>query len=189
MDGTLTQPVLDFDRMREEIGITSEPLLEAIASLSDADRARAEAVLHRHEHEAAVTSELQPFACEVLEVLRRLEIPLALMTRNTRASVTSVQQRHDLRFDLIRTREDGVCKPSPQPVFEICCRFSVEPKDAWVVGDYHYDVLCGVAAGCTTALLLDAAATRPTWAGEAHIVIYSLKELLVHMDVHDLELA
>ncbi len=49
LDGTLTVPVLDFGAIREELGLTDEPILEAMARMDAADRARAEAVLDRHE--------------------------------------------------------------------------------------------------------------------------------------------
>ncbi len=69
MDGTLTRPCLDFDRIREEIGV-SEPILEAMQSMSQADLARSEAILERHEALAAANSELQPGAAEVVAAIR-----------------------------------------------------------------------------------------------------------------------
>ncbi len=33
MDGTLTAPFLDFDRIKSEMGIGNQPILEAIAKL------------------------------------------------------------------------------------------------------------------------------------------------------------
>ena len=59
MDGTLTKPQLDFDRIRQEIGLDGVPILEAMEAMSPEERARTEAILHRHEAEAAATSELQ----------------------------------------------------------------------------------------------------------------------------------
>ena len=53
LDGTLTIPVLDFDAMRAEMGLTNEPILEDMERMDADRRAEAEAILQRHEHRAA----------------------------------------------------------------------------------------------------------------------------------------
>ncbi len=178
MDGTLTRPNLDFDRMREEIGVAAGSLLEVIERMPPEDRRRAERILLVHESAAAANSVLQPGAAEVIDAIRAAGMSVALMTRNTRDSVRVFEQRHGIRFDLVRTREDGVVKPSPQPVHEICAALDGRCADAWVIGDFHYDVLCGAAAGARTVLLLDPEEPRPQWAGEADYVIHRLMDLL-----------
>ena len=70
MDGTLTKPQLDFDRIRQEIGLDGVPILEAMEAMSPEERARTEAILHRHEAEAAATSELQLGAARVVSAIR-----------------------------------------------------------------------------------------------------------------------
>lgn len=181
MDGTLTRPMLDFDRIREEIGIAAGPILEAVTSMPPDDRARAEAILLRHEAQAAAESELQPGAGDVVRSIRRAGVPVALMTRNSRESVRAFQERHGLEFDLVRTREDGVVKPSPEPVQFICRRFEAEPQRTWVIGDFHYDLLCANRAGAISVLLLEAPDGPPAWAKEAAHVITDLRALLLLM--------
>lgn len=180
MDGTLTRPCLDFARIREQIGVVG-PILEAMDQMPPEDRARAEAILARHEAVAAANGELQPGAAEVVAAVRAAGVPAVLMTRNSRKSVETLQARHGIAFDMIRTREDGVSKPSPEPVLSICRALGVDPRHAWTVGDYHYDIICGTAAGAVTVLLLDAEAERPDWASEADYVIHELGELLTLM--------
>lgn len=181
MDGTLTRPILDFDLIREEIGLPKEPILEAVMQLPPEDRARAEAILLRHEAVAAAESELQPGAAEVVTAIRDAGIPVALMTRNSRESTRAFQDRHGLAFDLVRTREDGPMKPSPEPVLTICRGLGVEPAATWVVGDFRFDLICANAAGAISVLLVDAEQDRPTWAKEARHVIIDLRELLALM--------
>ncbi len=177
MDGTLTCPILDFDRIREEIGVT-EPILEAMRTMSPAERRRADAILERHEADAAERSELQPDATEVVAAVRSEGIPAVLMTRNSRKSVDTLQARHGLAFDMIWTRESGAMKPSPEPVFSICRALEVEPRDTWTIGDYHHDIVCGAAAGAVTVLLLGNPTGSPAWADDADHVISELRELL-----------
>lgn len=190
MDGTLTHDQFDFDAIRREIGLPDgparRPILESLEQMTDAQRARAEAILHRHETHNARTSELQPGAREIVDGLRRRGYKVALMTRNSRDSARTFLDRHALAFDHVRTREDGLIKPDPTPVREVCTALDRSPKDAWVVGDYHFDILCGRGAGATTVLLWagDRAVPpvpRPDWACEADHVISRLVDLLTCM--------
>jgi hypothetical protein len=65
MDGTFTKPMLDFPKIKAEIGIGSRPILEALAEMDGAAREEAERVLHRHETHAATESELNA-GCDAL---------------------------------------------------------------------------------------------------------------------------
>lgn len=180
LDGTLTRPYLDFDRIREEIGLPNEPrtaVLEALETMTAAQRARAEVILDRHETEAALASELHDGAFGVLSTLRRRSIPLGLLTRNSRRCVQIVLDRHGLQFDCIYAREDGPIKPSPEPVLVICRRFGVPPATAWMVGDYLFDIQAGRRAGATTVLMVGEA-PPPVYAEQAHHVVRQLNELL-----------
>jgi HAD superfamily hydrolase (TIGR01549 family) len=181
MDGTLTRQNLDFSVIRQEIGLGPEPVLESIVRMAPADRARAEAILERHEAVAAASCELQPGAEEVVREIRSRGVAAALMTRNSRKSVEVFKTRHGLGFDLIWTREDGPMKPSPEPIFLICDRLGVKATNAWVVGDFRFDIICGAEAGARTVLFVEAGRQRPDWAAEADYVIDDLHELLDHM--------
>lgn len=182
MDGTLTRSTLDFDAIRADIGLAAGPILEAMRDMAPDDRARAEEILHRHESSDAASSVLQPYAADVVAALRARGIRVALMTRNSAASLDTFLARHGIAFDLTRTREDGPCKPSPEPVLDICRRLRVSPSQTWVVGDFHFDILCGRAAGCRTILFLEPGATRHPWADEADVVIHDLREILAQLD-------
>jgi HAD superfamily hydrolase (TIGR01549 family) len=183
MDGTLTRQNLDFALIRGEMGLGGESVLEAIERMGAADQARALAILERHEAEAAATCELHAGAGEVVDAVRASGLAAVLMTRNSRKSVDVFQTRHDLRFDLVWTREDGPMKPSPEPILLICRKLTVRPAEAWVVGDFHYDILCGAAAGAKTVLFVEPGAEPPPWAEAADYVIHDLRQLLKHLDI------
>jgi HAD superfamily hydrolase (TIGR01509 family) len=150
MDGTLTRPLLDFPRIKAEMGIGSRPILEALAELNDTERRRAEAVLHRHEEQAAANSTLNEGCQELLEELTRLSMPTALITRNSRRSVETVLALHGLSFPVLVTREDGRHKPHPEPLLRACAELNVAPSETWMIGDGQYDVEAGNAAGAKT---------------------------------------
>jgi HAD superfamily hydrolase (TIGR01549 family) len=150
MDGTLTEPLLDFDQIRRDMGIGSGPILETLKRMPAAERLVAEQILHEHEHRAAVDSKLNIGCRELLQWLREHDIETALITRNTRQSVATVFERHGLHFDICITREDGKYKPDPAPLFLACDRLAVNPADAWMVGDGYHDIEAGNAAAIQT---------------------------------------
>ncbi len=153
MDGTLTEPVLDFAQIKQEVGIGEGPILEAMAEMAPDERRRAETILHRHEDRAAADSVLNPGCRQLVDVLQRRGIRMALITRNRRASVQTVLARHGLNFEVLITREDGRFKPDPAGLLEACRRLVVRPAEAWMVGDGQQDIEAGHAAGLRTVWL------------------------------------
>jgi len=154
MDGTLVCSDLNFDRIRAEGGVPDgTPILEFLKSSSGSAREKAQRVLLDHEDRAARGCTLLPGARKLLEALRSRGYALALLTRNSRASVDIVLKRHRLQLDACVAREDAEPKPSPEPVLKIAEMLALNPSELLVVGDYVFDVQCGQAAGARTALL------------------------------------
>ncbi len=177
MDGTLTLPAIDFDRLRAEIGIESGTIFEALDTLTANRRARAHEIIEEHERIAARDSELQDGVHEVLEFLRAGEIRIAIATRNSRSSVRTVLNKHQIHVDHVHAREDGPVKPSPRPVLDICKYFQIAPESSWMIGDYVYDIQSGNAAGATT-VLYEADGSMPDAAEQADHVIRNHRELI-----------
>ncbi len=153
MDGTLTEPMLDFPAIKAELGIGNQPILEAMAEMPAHRRAAAEAILLRREARAAAESTLNPGCVEVLAWAREHRLPTAVITRNSGASATVVLARHGLQFDILITREDGRFKPDPEPLHVACRRLGVRKSDCWMIGDGVHDVEAGTAAGISTVWL------------------------------------
>ena len=150
MDGTLTAPMLDFPRIKSEMGIGNRPILEALAEMDPAQRAAAEAILFRFEEQAAADSTLNPGCRELLAWIDEHDIPIALITRNSPRSVATVIERHSLPIEIILTRDDAPPKPLPDALHAACRRLEVAEADAWMVGDGQYDIEAGLAAGVAT---------------------------------------
>lgn len=177
MDGTLTEPMLDFERIRAEIGAQrGQPILEALAAMDETSRGAAQAVLDRHEEHAAENSTLHRGCRELLDWLHAHSIPIALITRNSRRSARTVLDRHQLRIDVLVSREDGKFKPDPEPLFTACRKIHVQPHQTWMVGDGQYDVEAGLAAGART-VWLSLGRTRP-FRAEPWQTVNDLPELL-----------
>lgn len=178
LDGTLTEPLLDFEAIRREVGIASGlPILEALESFDTASRARAEVILRRHEMEAIRAATLADGCSELLAHLAARNVPVAILTRNVRDAVDDFLRRFDVRVVGAYTREDGPPKPSPVGVLALCRTFELSPSSVWMVGDYKYDVIAGRDAGCRTALVLSPVPAQLDEWGRPDLAVPSLRAL------------
>jgi HAD superfamily hydrolase (TIGR01549 family) len=176
MDGTLTEPFLDFAAIRAEMGIGDRPILEAIAEMTPPQRELAQTILHRHEERAATNCKLNPGCDELIAWVRQRKLRTALITRNSRTSAACVLGRHGLGFDVLITRDDGKFKPDPDPLLLACEKLGVGPGEAWMIGDGSHDVFAGRAAGVPT-VWLSHGRTRE-FASEPWKTVNDLHELL-----------
>jgi HAD superfamily hydrolase (TIGR01549 family) len=150
LDGTLTCPLLDFERIRRDMGIAAGlPILEAMSRMGEPARAGANEILLRHEREAALAAALNPGCHEVLHFLRERGTPMAVITRNSLDSTRIVLETHRIAIKVLVTREDEPYKPRPEPVFLALERLGVNthPEHIWMVGDGEHDIAAANAAG------------------------------------------
>lgn len=154
LDGTITQPYLDFDAIREEMNLArdSGPILESMEKMTPERRKAVERILDNHEQNAIADSQLNDGAKQILDDLRASGIAIGVLTRNKKSNVLAIAQKHGLTFDAIVGREEGPAKPDAFGVLEICREFGVKPAEAMVVGDYLHDLLCAKAAGAIAVL-------------------------------------
>lgn len=155
LDGTLTKPVLDFDRIRNEMGLSHESgdILAAMAGMDPDQQRQAESILTRHETHAAQNSELNEGATELLSHLRKQKIPIGLLTRNTRENTFHIAQQHHLSFDAIVARHDGPPKPDAYGVLKLCHELKSSPSETLVVGDFLHDLQAARNAGAIPVLI------------------------------------
>ena len=182
MDGTLTVPRLDFARIKRDMGLAPhDSILERLAGMSAEARTAAERALERHEREAAEASELADGCYDLLDWLVGRGLPFAIITRNSRASLATVCQRHHLPECVRVTRDDAAHKPNPAPLLLACHRLGCPPALAWMVGDGQFDVEAGLAAGMTTLWLTRGRPSRP-FAAEPTACVGDLRELLALLE-------
>jgi HAD superfamily hydrolase (TIGR01509 family) len=175
LDGTLLVQGLDFGVIRAEIGLPPVvPILETMLGLGGEERARAFAILDRHEAAAAAASRLMPGARELLAWLRGRGIRTGVLTRNSRVSVEAARRRHGIDFDVIVTRDEHRPKPSPDGVHHIMEACGASQAQTVLVGDYRFDIEAGRGAGVRTIALL---AEHKPWAKDATHVAADLDEV------------
>lgn len=179
LDGTLTQPILDFDKIRSEMGLApgSLDILKAMEAMDPVRREQAQSILTHHEHHAAQNSQLNDGVIELLAELQRRKISIGLLTRNTRENSLQTARRLQLHFDAIVDRQDGPAKPDAYGVLELCRRFNAAPAETIVVGDFLHDLLSARNAGAI-AVLIETHPKAEDYRAHADYSISHMSELL-----------
>ncbi|MFZ1984929.1 MAG: HAD-IA family hydrolase [Desulfatitalea sp.] len=160
-DGTLTVPgALDFPAIKNDLGCPlDQALLEFIDTVTDPSRRQAaHDRLTFFETQAAQRSRPNEGAQEMVTWLKGRHVAVAILTRNSRASVLRALQNFNpigpQTFDLIVTRDDPPApKPSGEGVLYAAHLLGVRPEEILMVGDFIFDCQAGRAAGALTALL------------------------------------
>jgi HAD superfamily hydrolase (TIGR01549 family) len=183
LDGTITEPYLDFNVIRREMGFPADagPLLELMQKMSPSQRQKADQILLAHEQQAVRHSSLNEGAAETLSALRMAGLPIGILTRNLKENALAVAARHGLHFDLIVGREDGPAKPDPFGVLHICKAFGVAAREAIVIGDYVFDLICARNAGAIPVWFRNHGATDD-FSSSADHTIDALPQLLTIID-------
>lgn len=179
LDGTITAPLLDFNKIRSELKIeSSEPVWEAIQRLDGKEKRRAEAVLDAYEIWAAQNAEFNKGVKEALLVLDDLGIKKGIITRNSLRAWEIVKERLSLEVDAVITREDAFpLKPAPDGVVALMEKLSCTRQETILVGDYLFDIEAGRSAGVRTVLFLNDE-IEPPWAYLADYKIRDMRKLL-----------
>jgi HAD superfamily hydrolase (TIGR01509 family) len=158
LDGTLTVPVHDFPAIRVELGLTEQQgTLEGIQNLPAERRDAVMVKLNQIGWEYATQSTPQPGALEFLQLLRRRDCRMGVVTRNNDANLHESLSRcgmdeffaADCRF----SRDQPPAKPSPEPLHRLLKNWQADPADGVMVGDAIYDLQAGRAAGVATLYL------------------------------------
>jgi HAD superfamily hydrolase (TIGR01509 family) len=186
LDGTITEPFLDFDQIRKEIGLVPDgtTILEAMVDMTEDEKCRAISIDEAHETRAMENSTLNPGAKETLQWLASNRIPIGILTRNKKSNAVAVARKHGLEFDAIVDRDDGPVKPDCFGIVKLCEGFGIKPSEAIVIGDYLHDILAAKAAG-SVAVLLKNHKNADQFAKYADYVINRIDELINIFKNHD----
>ncbi|KAF8055985.1 haloacid dehalogenase-like hydrolase domain-containing protein [Scenedesmus sp. PABB004] len=158
MDGTLTVPVIDFQYMRQRVGVgPTGDILDVIASWPPEEQAAAHAAIAEIEEQALRDMQAMPGLVELCSWLDGAGIPRGLITRNVLASVRYFHDHH-LPLPPFVPAISRECahpyKPSPAALLHICSVWGIAPGEVVMVGDSKADdVVCGNRAGAVSVLL------------------------------------
>lgn len=160
MDGTLTEPAIDFVSVRSELGIPlGEDIAKVLASWSESEQRQAWDLIEKYEEEVRDKAVVQKGCLDTLRKFRSSGLKLAILTRNSQKSVDAFLNVIGFTFDTILTREYPHVKPSPQPVLDILAEWELAPEQVLVVGDFIHDIESGNSAGADTCFFFNPGAT------------------------------
>ncbi len=155
LDGTLTLPVHDFDAIRAELGIPQgNDILGWLYALPAQTARPLFQRLDIIETTLADSVQAAPGAVDLLQALHARGCRLGILTRNLRSiarrclSTLGVADAFDPQS--IVGREEAKPKPHPEGILKLLDHWGANASDSLIVGDYHYDLLAGRAAGIAT---------------------------------------
>lgn len=180
LDSTLTRPYLDFKQLRRQLNLPEGDILQWLEQLPSEKQRRARAIIEAFEQDGVDNVEWNHAAQTTLRAIRAMGIPLAIVTRNSRASLLAVCARLGVEVDLCVAREDAPPKPNPACLHYVAERLAVPISQVLMVGDYRHDTDAARAAGAIPVLLTNG--QTPTWPVDAELVIKRLDELLHYLD-------
>ncbi|WP_269792225.1 HAD family hydrolase [Stenotrophomonas sp. Iso1] len=180
MDGTLTEPVHDFEWIRRELGVPADAdILQHLATLPAQQAAQSHAWLMEHEHALALAAVPAPGAVALIRALQAAGCRLGILTRNARelAQVTlaAIGLEDCFATEEIVGRWEVAPKPSPAGLQFFAKRWNVAPAAMRMVGDHYYDLATAQAAGVPGVLV-----NQPDdlWPGMARWQLHDCSELL-----------
>ncbi|MBM1173260.1 phosphoglycolate phosphatase [Microvirga arabica] len=145
---------IGLDEVKSMIGDGAAKLVERATSAAGGDLMRLPEFVARflkiYEANASCHTEAYPGVVDTLAGLRRLELPLAVVTNKPYAATMDILEALDLSAyfnavvggDTLPER-----KPHPAPILMALERLGVTPKAALMVGDNYHDVQAARAAG------------------------------------------
>ena len=153
LDGTLIDSPLCFKHIRRELCIPEDKfILEHIETLPHEVRSEKKFQLEQIEKDAAARAVAISGVIDLLADLRRKNILLGIFTRNCRSATQIAVGVLKNSFDMVITREDAPPKPNPEGLKKFLTSWDLSRNELLFVGDFRFDIECGVQAGVKTAL-------------------------------------
>lgn len=180
MDGTLTKGLHDFPAISRRLGLPpDEPILEALVKLPKEELAAKQQLLTEIEIELAHQATPQPGVADLLNALQSAGKRIGILTRNTKdiAHITLQACGLDHFFHSDNILGRSCCPPKPQPdgILQLLQQWSLESKDAVMVGDHKFDLLTAHNAKAA-AVYLDPSGEFP-WQSHADYSIQNFYDL------------
>lgn len=154
LDGTLVSSNLNFSALRQAIKCPSDhDILHFIATLPAEQAAQAHKIIEQAEQLDAQQARLLNGTDAFLDFLLMQQIPMAIVTRNSKAAAMQKIMQNNLPIDFVISREDGPAKPDPASLTHVAKVWGLTANKIAFVGDHHYDVDAANRAGMQSVLL------------------------------------
>lgn len=181
LDNTLADSSIDFNAMRQQLGLPlDQDILAAINARPTAEATVLRRRLAEIEREYALHARPLPGVHALLTSLVQRNARLGILTRNSHANALQTLAVCDLAEFFnpahVLGRDEAAPKPDPDGIRKLLAAWGAAPATAVMVGDFRYDLEAGRRAGVTT-LYYDAAG-QDLWTAEADFRVQSHAELL-----------
>ena len=156
LDETLLTADINFNAIREKIGCAKgSDILAHLETITDPKAKQdAQAFIRQEELKDAHNAQWIPGAKAFVEKLRERDIPVAIVTRNSKEAVQIKLEKNQVPIDTVITREHAPAKPDPTALLQIAEQWAISPQDIAYVGDFLYDVLAANNANMHACLFL-----------------------------------
>jgi len=176
LDNTLVSSSLDFTNIRTLLGCPKGmDVLDFVDSLPEKEKLEGHQLLIDHEMTDVVNARKLPGTDELLSLLARLNIPCAIVTRNSNEAALSKIKNNGIDISLILTREDYKAKPAPDALLYLADYWQKPTANLLYVGDYLYDVQAAINAKTMSCLVTYG--ENLAYAELATLVVKNLNEL------------
>ena len=154
-DGTLHDPGIDWESVKQAIGIegTSESLGDAINRFKIEKNHTALQTITELELNAIKGQKINSSVIKVLKNLQE-KYELAVFSRNSRKMIERLFKRSGLSSIYLVGREDVErIKPHPSGLYKILAQFDRLPNHAVLVGDTFHDAVVAQLVGLTSVIV------------------------------------
>jgi|TARA_B110000438_G_scaffold14608_1_gene13973 HAD superfamily hydrolase (TIGR01549 family) len=176
LDNTLVSSNLNFDDIRTALRCPKNiDVLDFVDTLPKKQQILANNLLVEFELNDALNTKKLLGTGELIELLSRLGIPCAIVTRNCREAALIKIQRNNIDIELLFTRADHKAKPAPDALLHLAKLWALPVENLLYVGDYLYDLQAAENAQTMSCLVTHGEVVE--YASMATIVVNELTEL------------
>jgi HAD superfamily hydrolase (TIGR01549 family) len=176
LDNTLISSSLNFSEIKVAINCPIEvDILKFIDSLNSKQKCEAQRVVYDYEIADAMDAKKLAGTDEVLNLLNRLNIPFAIVTRNNKEAALLKVKNNNIQVPLLLTREDCKAKPAPDALNYLAQYWKILPENLLCVGDYLYDIQMAINANTQSCFV--SYGKEVDYANLATFVVHDLNSL------------
>ena len=176
LDNTLVSSSLNFLDIKTSLGCDKgTDILDYVETLPELAQHDANKMLVNYEMADALSSRKLTGTDEILDILSRLNLPCAIVTRNCQKAAELKIKLNNINISLVITREGFKAKPAPDGLLYIAKQWQHAPENLLYVGDYLYDIQAAENANMMSCLLTFGRALP--YVNLATLVVHDLTEL------------
>jgi len=176
LDDTLVSSSLNFNKIKKSLGCPLDTdVLDFLDGKAQPEKDIIEQELIGYEVKEAADSVKLEGADDLLTLLHKLNMPLAIVTRNCRDAALIKINNNNLNIPILISREEHQAKPAPDGLLFLANKWAIPPENLLYVGDFIYDIQAAINANTMSCLVTHG--NLPDYADLATLVVNELTDL------------